>query len=404
MTPLRLSTKLEPVRSVFILAGEPSGDLYAGLVAQALRALDPTVQISGVGGAQMKTAGVELVEGIAQLGMFGFTVSIHNIHRVRQFTKRIRSWLRTIRPQVFIPVSFAGVNLQLARYAHSLGIRVVYLSPPQLWAWGGWRVRPLHRYCDQIVCLLPFEPDFLAARGVKALYLGNPLVDLLADYLSGVSVKKCAGTGRQVVLMPGSRKSEVARHLPLMIRIGQRLNQTLPELRIRILFPDRDNCPASAALASSRMSPPMEILTTTPTDRYLIMSQSELIIAASGTVTLETALLQIPLIVLYKLTALNYLAARILCRLRHFSLPNLILHPPVACQGIRHDPHQSGIPVPEFLQPSIEQVSETAYQILTDPEIRRRLYNTLTQVRLKMGKPGAAQRIAQLIVNQYVTR
>ena len=177
------------MRTVFLLAGEPSGDLYAGLAARAVRELDGSVRMTGIGGPEMRAAGVELVEETSGLGVFGFWEGLTASGRLRDFAWRVKTMLNETRPDVFVPVSFSGINLRLARFARDLGIRVVYLSPPQLWAWGKWRTKRLRRATDKVICLMPFEEPFFKRLGVNAVFLGNPLVDELRQWPSGQVAK-----------------------------------------------------------------------------------------------------------------------------------------------------------------------------------------------------------------------
>jgi lipid-A-disaccharide synthase len=348
------------MRTVFVLAGEPSGDLYAGLVARAVRELDGSVRMLGIGGPEMRAAGVKMVEETSGLGVFGFWEGLTALGRLRGFVRRVKTVLRETRPDVFVPVSFSGINLGLARFARGLGIKVVYLSPPQLWAWGGWRARKLRRAADKVICLLPFEERFLKKRGVNAVFLGNPLADALAEWPSGPlpSVPSSQSSVR-LLLLPGSRPSEIQRHLPLMREVANRLKADVPDLDVAEL-----PFPASG-------------------ERYSLICSASLVLAASGTVTLEAALLGVPMVVVYRLSPLSYLAAKMMVRLKYFSLPNLLLDRQV---------------VPEFSQPGVEQVCRTARELLLEPDRREKMKGELAQIRPLFGQPGAARRIAREII------
>ncbi len=353
------------MRTVFLLAGEPSGDLYAGFVAHAIRELDGSVRMRGIGGPEMRAAGVKIVEETSGLGVFGFWEGLTALGRLRGFVRRVKAVLRETRPDVFVPVSFSGVNLGLARFARGLGIRVVYLSPPQLWAWGGWRARKLRRATDKVICLMPFEEQFFMKLGVNAVFLGNPLADLLKPQIS--ADERGPGIQPLLLLLPGSRESEIRRHLPLMREVANRLKTDVPALKVFELgLPDSGHGPS----AVSRQ-------------RYELMSSASLVLAASGTVTLEAALLGVPMVVVYRLSPLSYLAAKMMVRLKYFSLPNLLLDRQV---------------VPEFSQPEVEHVYRTARDLLLNPDRRDKMKGELAQIRPLFGEPGAALRIAREII------
>jgi lipid-A-disaccharide synthase len=361
------------MKTVFFLAGEPSGDLYAGLVARALRERDSSVRMLGIGGPEMRAAGVELVEGMSELGVFGFWDGVTSAGRMRLVMHSIKAALRDLHPDVFVPVSFAGVNLELARFARHQGIKVVYLAPPQLWAWGKWRAKKLAASADKVICLFPFEEPFLRALGANASYLGNPLVDSVKPRMnaderepghqepSEFPPPEPRPLTLRLLLMPGSRESEIRRHLPLMRAVGEGLRQDVAGIDVSELPPS----------AVSR-------------ERYALMSSADLILAASGTVTLEAALLQVPMVTVYRFSALNYLAARLMVRLKYFSLPNLLLSRRV---------------VPEFAQPDVETVYSAARELLVNQDRRRQMCLELGEVRRLLGAPGAANRIAGAILD-----
>jgi lipid-A-disaccharide synthase len=352
------------MRTVFLLAGEPSGDLYAGLVARAMRETDGSVRMLGIGGPEMCSAGVEMVEGTSELGLFGFWEGLTAAGRLRGFARRVKAMLEGTRPDVFVPVSFSGVNLGLAR---DLDIKVVYLSPPQVWAWGKWRTKKLRRATDRVICLMPFEERFFKKLGVNAVFLGNPLVDLLKPQMNAGERGDLHRQGHpapslpalRLLLLPGSRPSEIQRHLPLMHEVAVRLKADVPDLEVAEL-----PLPATG-------------------ERYSLIASASLLLAASGTVTLEAALLGMPMVVVYRLSSLSYLAAKLMVRLKYFSLPNLLLE------------RQA---VPEFSQPEVKQVYRAARELLLNPDRRERMRRELAQIRPLFGEPGAAHRIAREIV------
>jgi lipid-A-disaccharide synthase len=395
------------MKTIFFLAGEASGDLYAGLVARAIRELDPSVRMLGIGGTEMRSAGVERAQDTSGLGVFGFWEGLTAWGRMQAFTRRVEAALREVKPDVFVPVSFSGVNLGLARFAHDLGIRVVYLSPPQLWAWGRWRAKKFRAATDKVICLLPFEEPFFRKLGVNAVFLGNPLVDLLKPQMNaderGSGIQPPRDKERQegresedesicnlqsvicnqqssscptpdprplapgLILLPGSRPAEIQRHLPLMLEVAERLQQDVPGLKVKEL---RSSDSGRERSAASR-------------ERYNRMAAADLLLAASGTVTLEAALLGVPMVVVYRLSSLSFAAARLMVRLKYFSLPNILL-----------DRHV----VPEFSQPRVEEVYLATRDLLLSPDRRGKMKAELALVRPLFGEPGAASRIAREIL------
>jgi lipid-A-disaccharide synthase len=365
------------MKTIFFLAGEASGDLYAGLVARAVRETDSSVRMLGIGGPEMRAAGVERVKDTSGLGVFGFWEGLTAAARLQAFVRRVEASLTELRPDVFVPVSFSGVNLGLARFARDLGIRVIYLSPPQVWAWGKWRAKKLRAATDKVVCLLPFEEPLFRRLGVNAVFLGNPLVDILNPQITQIAQIPLSSSrsptpdprplAPRLYLLPGSRSGEIRRHLPLMLEVAERLQQDIPGLKafdLRLSDSGQEQSGAGRA-------------------RYERMASADLILAASGTVTLEAALLGVPMVVVYRLSLLSHLAARLMVRLKYFSLPNLLLARRV---------------VPEFIQPRVEPVYRAARDLLLNLDRREKMKAELARIRPLFGEPGAALRIAREIL------
>jgi lipid-A-disaccharide synthase len=315
----------------------------------------------------MRSSGIELLEDTSRLGIFGFWEGLGSYPRMHDFLRRMKDHLSAARPDVFVPVSYSGVNLPLACHARRLGIKVIYISPPQLWAWGHWRARTLRQSADKVICLLPFEEPFFKSLGVKAMYLGNPLADLLDPYRisqaeRGVGSRPAEhGASRSLILMPGSRTAELRHHRRLLLLVAEQLSEEIPGLAVQeVTLPE-----------------------TAGQGRYRLMARADLIIAASGTATLEAAILRVPLIAIYRLSTISYLLARVLVRLRHFSLPNII--------------GNTGS-VPEFLQPDAGQIVACARELLTSTEKRQGLSDELARIRALLGPSGAARRIAEQIL------
>ena len=309
----------------------------------------------------MKAAGVGETRiasrSFSQTAVFGFWEGLKSYSFIPWFRKQVIALLDDIRPDVFVPVSLSGLNLGLARYARKTGIKVVYLSPPQLWAWGKWRAKKLAQSTDLVICLLPFEEPFFRSLGVNAIFLGNPLVDAIPD-----SALRTPRSALRVALMPGSRRSEEARHRPLLEYVAEQLKREFPGLEaFELQYEYQPDSPA----------------------RYARMAQADLIVAASGTAVLEAAILGVPVIVIYQLSVPTYLIARLLVGLKHVALPNLILGRQV---------------VPELVQTGPEPILAQARVLLADPAERLRMRNDLAEVRRQLGPPGAAMRIARAIL------
>jgi len=298
------------------LAGEASGDLHAAALIRELRHLDTEAEIRGMGGDNMVSAGASIVVHISELGFMGFTQLGKKAAIIRKTFSRIREEILAFQPDLIVPVDFGGFNLRMIRWAHKKGFRSVYYIPPKVWAWMPGRSRKLARYCEKVICILPFEPDFLRNYGVNAEYAGNPVQNYTRHVgeLTGQS-DLMLGEQEMIALLPGSRDQEIRTILPVMTSVVP----DFPEFRFVVAacdpFPDEyyQNLTGSAKIEIIRGKTPE------------VLKEARAALVTSGTATLEAALLGVPQVVCYKTSGLSYLIARILIRVKYISLVNLIL-------------------------------------------------------------------------------
>ncbi|GAB6064083.1 lipid-A-disaccharide synthase [Deferrisoma palaeochoriense] len=351
----------EPVLA--LSAGEASGDLHAGNLLAALRERLP-VRAWAMGGPRLARAGAEVVVPFEAVAAMGLLEAVGKLPALARSRRILRERLRTDRPAAFVPVDFGGFNLALAAEARALGIPVLYYIPPKVWAWGGWRVRKLRQRVDEALVVLPFEERYLAERGVRAAYVGSPV----ADHVAGRRWRPEPG---RVGLLPGSRRGEITRIWPLLREVAARLRRERP-LRFEVpLAPgvDRDWFEGADGVEFTD-------------DALSVMERSELVVAASGTAALECALVGVPTVVVYRVNPLTYLLGRLLVRVPHVSLPNLIAGREV---------------VPEFIQRPAAEVAAAALGLLGDRGAREAMLRGLDEVRAAVGAPGAAGRAADRI-------
>lgn len=334
--------------------GEPSGLLLAGLLGRTLMA---------------DRDGTEVAIHVEK-PVFGFWEGIKASRRVRIRVGALLARTRTLSPDAVVPVAFPGFNLRFARCCREAGLPVVYLSPPQVWAWGGWRTRELRRAADSVVCLLPFEEKLLRRAGLDATFLGHPLVDTTAQVRS--REKTCAALGLPydrdyVALLPGSRPSERNHHLPLFRELAAVVERDIRSSAVFVELGEQDEA-GSVQDASAR---------------YSIVRHAAAAVVVSGTATLEAALLGTPQVVCYHLGQPSRLLARLLVRSRHFALPNIVLSRSV---------------VPELLEPTVRSIMAELRPLLADRNRRRGLQEDCAEIRKLLGPPGAAKRIAEHVL------
>ncbi len=368
-----------------IIAGEASGDLHAGALAREITKLDPGLKLIGVGGAEMKKAGVDLVADIKSLNVMGLT-EIGG--KARSVVKVFLSLLRVMRnsaPALLILIDFPDFNLLLARFAKRYGIPVMYYISPQVWAWRQGRTKTIAKLVDKMVVILPFEVDFYKKYGIDVEFVGHPLLDSLTDIPSKDAARKELGIGlseKVVGILPGSRLSEVKKLLNVMLDSLDGIESSFPGTRF--LFPlastlyDKD-----LSFADNNSLKKVSLIKN---NTSLVISACDLLIAASGTVTLEAAIIGTPLIIVYRLSSLSYLLAKRLIRVPYIGLVNLVAGERLAPELIQHHANS-------------KEITREAIAILKNEARQQYVRKRFCEVRKKLGEPGASSRAARLVLD-----
>lgn len=368
---------MTPSPLIWINSGEPSGDMHGALLVNALRTLNPEVRITGMGGSLSIAAGQDHVAHIKDLSVMGFTEVLGQLPKIIGLLRRIKQAMRAARPDVVVLIDAPDFNFRVAAIANDLGIPVVYYISPKLWAWRKGRARFIKRRVKRMLCILPFEVDFYSRYGVHAEYVGNPLLDAI-DW---PRVAHLTPDATQIGILPGSRPKELRSLLPAFAETARLLHAKRPELHFTL--GRAPGVEEQALRAAWPQHVPLRIVP--PEERHGMMRTSALCIAASGTVTLETALLQTPTIVAYKLSNLTFALARRVVRVPFISLPNLIMG-----RGI----------FPEHLQEDADApvLAQRALSWLEQPAQLREIRNSLLELRAMMGEAGAPARAARAVL------
>jgi lipid-A-disaccharide synthase len=371
-----------------IVAGEASGEIHGAELMRALRRLYPEVEFEffGVGGQQMRAAGAEILADAKEFGVIGPVEIGRAIGRIYTTFRRVHQAARARRPDAVILIDWPDFNLQMVKKAKAAGLKTIYYISPQIWAWRRYRLRTIRRCVDKMIVILPFEVDFYRQAGVDVEFVGHPLLDVVRATKDRQSF--CADyhldPGRPIIsLLPGSRRSEVDHILPVMIETAERVSQ----LNAQFVVPLASTISWAKAKiiirqASDRLASSIKLIEH---DTYNAVAHSELAVVASGTATLETALLETPLIIVYRGSELNFRLIRPLIQLDTFGMVNLIAGEKIAPELIQHD-----------MNP--ERLAATIMDFMSHEEKRAAMKEKLKQIRQRLGPGCAAERAAQSVM------
>jgi lipid-A-disaccharide synthase len=370
-----------PPIPLLISAGEASGDMYAARLATALqKRLD--VALFGMGGPQMRAAGVDVITDYSEVSVVGITEILSHLPSLIRAMRRLVSEAAKRKPPFAILTDFPGFHLRLARKLRAHGVHNIYYICPQFWAWRPWRVRVVRRRFAQALCIFPFEEAFFGGAGVPTKFIGHPLVGAVQPTQTREEFCRQHNldpTKPIAAILPGSRHAELAQHMPILREACQRIHERRPAQFV-VAAAAHSNIPE----LQSGWNPALKI-TVVENETYNALAAADAAIVSSGTATVEAALLDAPMVVIYRVTPLTALLAKPLVRTSYFSMVNLIAERRV---------------VPELIQKDFtpSKVAETTLHLLNDPRAREELRRGLAEVRKRLGPPGAVDRAADAIV------
>jgi len=367
---------------IFVSCGEPSGDLYAGALARELLTLEPSCEVSGRGGPEFQRGGGRLLADYRGLTVTGFTEIVSKVPALSATKRRLVAAARSDRPHVLVVIDYFGFNVRLARDIKQLGVPVVYYVSPQIWAWRPGRMKAIRAIADKVLVIFPFEEALYRDAGVPVEFVGHPLIDLVQTGGSrGAFLEPLGLNSNQptVALLPGSRTSELRRILPALVTAAEQIRERVPGAQFVIA---RASNLDDSLFAPAHRSHGLHIIEGR-TDE--VIASSDLVLTASGTATVQTALHDKPMVVVYRVSSLEYRLARPFVKLDTFAMVNLI-----AGERI----------VPELIQEAFtaEAVASEAVSLLTDPQRVARMRQGLARVRRKLGGPGASRRAAEAVL------
>lgn len=369
---------------IFISAGEASGDLHGSHLARAILSIAPQTRLSCLGGPHMQAEGVPVIVDNRSISVVGGTEIIGHIRAIYGAWAKIRSHLLATRPALVVLIDFPDFNLFLGKFAKKIGAKVFYYISPQVWAWREGRINKIRRLVDRMAVILPFEKGFYASHGMDVDYVGHPLVDIMADLPDKTQCDRLYHRfdGPLVGLLPGSRRSEIKLLFDILMDAGRIISLSLPAARF--IIPLASSLDArDMEIRAARWSLPVQVVHN---DTYSAIRACDLILTASGTVTLEAAILETPMIVLYKVSGLSRQIAKPLIRAKFAGLPNLIAGKEIAPEFVREEP-------------TGPRLAECAINLLMNPALLDEQRLGLRSIRNKLGAPGISARVARLALD-----
>jgi lipid-A-disaccharide synthase len=366
---------------VLISAGEASGDMYAARLAVELRRR-ADVALFGMGGPRMREAGVDTVVDAADVGVLGVVEIVRKLPALRRAWRRLLAEIERRNPALAILTDFPAFHLRLARVLRRKHVRNVYFVCPQFWAWRPWRVRLVKRRFVRGLCIFPFEEEFYRKAGVPTDWIGHPLVDAVRSSITREAFALRYGLNPRlplVAVLPGSRPSELAHHMPgLMAAIAQMNSAN----QCQFVFATAPGL--TQAQLKAHMGAVAPAMTTVENATYELLDAADVAIVSSGTATIEAALLDVPMVVIYRVAPFTAWVVRHLAHTRLFAMVNVLAGKEI---------------VPELIQDAFtpERVARETERLLASEEARETMRRELAGVREKLGPPGAIERAADII-------
>ena len=318
------------MKTILITCGETSGDHHAAALISAIRSRAPDTRFIAMGGEAMAKAGADVRFSIEDYAFMGFSEIVTGLPRIRRLERRLGDLLSSGEIDLYIPVDYPGMNLRIAKEAKDRGVPVLYFISPQVWAWAGWRTRKMKRVVDLIAVILPLEVDYYREKGIPVLFAGHPMLEEI-DAPPGLKQAPGIDEPFDILLFPGSRKQEVANHLGPLLGAARKLHDSWPRARFRM--------GAAPLIDDGLLAIPedMKEYMTVTRNGTEELAGAGLVIASSGTVTLQTAMSGTPMVVVYRTSVLTYLLARTMVTIPWIAMPNVLAGETVVPELIQAD-------------------------------------------------------------------
>lgn len=372
-------------KTVFIVAGEASGDLHAANLSKELVKLDASIKLEGMGGKNMRAAGVNILFDATDLAVMGIVEVLAKYRMIKGVLNQIKQHITNTKPDLLVLVDYQEFNQRLAAYAKQNGIKVLFYIGPQVWAWRPKRVFKMAKIVDQMAVIFPFEVDLYKKARVPVSFTGHPLIDEVIADKSRQQAQESLGLKDQTTigLFPGSRINEIERLLPILIKTAKLLKQAKPEIQFVL--------PLASTIQNNdliKYEPALSELNVNIIEdkTYDVMQACDAIVVASGTATLEIGLMGIPMVIIYKLSPLSYLILRWLVKIKHVGLVNIVPEKEIIKEFIQND-----------AQPV--KIADEILHILDDNDYNKTMRNELSELRRLLGNAGCSKNVASLAFN-----
>lgn len=372
-----------PAPKVMIVAGEASGDLHGAFLVREMLAINPSIHFFGIGGNKMKEEGVKLLAHAADIAVVGVSEVFSKIGTFIKINSQVRKSMDKLKPQLVILIDFPDFNLNIvARAAKKRNLKIFYYISPQVWAWRKRRVNQIKRLVDKMAVILPFEVDFYAAHGLAVDYVGHPLLDTVKTSFKPAQARRHFGLSEKqttIGLLPGSRTSEINRLLPEILLAAKILSQKIPDVQYILPLADTlEESFVSGMIGLSGLN--VKII---PGQPYDVLACCDAAIVTSGTATLETGLMGVPMVIIYKVSPFSELIGRMIIKPQQIGLVNIIAGRKIVAELIQQEA-------------TAERIAAETMAILLNENKRQEIIRELGAIRAKLGDPGAAMRAAQI--------
>lgn len=372
------------MKKILIIAGEASGDLHGANLVRELHKTAPDIAVYGVGSKNMQAAGVNMLADAAEISVVGATEVFTHIGAIYRVYAKLKKFLKDEQPALLILIDFPDFNLLIGKTARKLGIDVLYYVSPQVWAWRKGRARKIAKLVRTIMVFFPFEVPIYREVGADVRFVGHPLVDIVRSDLSMEEARISFGMNREsktVALLPGSRKKEIENLLPDMLQAAKLLRNKFPDIQFVLpVAPTLDKSFINEFVVKSGVA-----VTLADGRVYDALRASDAAIVASGTATLETGLMAVPMVIIYRMSRLSFFIGRMIINVKHIGLVNIVAGKTVA---------------PELIQNKVtpENIAASITDVLRDSELNRHVRNELENVRSLLGGAGASAKAARTVL------